>query len=107
MIRFNLNEMVNGWFVGDFMPTSYRTKTAEVGYKVYKKEYKEAKHFHEQADEVTVVISGRARFNDQIVEKGEIVVVFRKEIVEFEALEDCETIVFKSGSFMGDKFIVK
>ena len=55
----NLDEMIGGWFVGDFEPSVIRTKDFEVAVKRYKAGDKEAKHMHKVATELTVIISAR------------------------------------------------
>lgn len=101
---FKIKDMVKGWFVGNFNPTAYKTSQSEVAYKSYKSGYIEKKHYHLHADEVTLLISGSAKFNEILVKKGDIVIVSKGECIEFYAIEDCETVVFKSCSLPNDKF---
>ena len=42
----NLNDMIKGWFVGNFEPSLYKTNDCEAAVKKYKKGDKEQKHFH-------------------------------------------------------------
>ena len=107
MEKFRLEDMVKGWFVGDFEPTVITTKDCEVGVKHYTAGTKEDAHYHKQAEELTVVISGRVRMNDSIFESGDIVKVLKDEVIEFEALEDTITVVYKTKSVKNDKFLIK
>jgi mannose-6-phosphate isomerase-like protein (cupin superfamily) len=107
MEKFRLEDMVKGWFVGDFEPTVITTKDCEVGVKHYTAGTKEDAHYHKQAEELTVVISGRVRMNDSIFEMGDIVKVLKDEVIEFEALEDTITVVYKTKSVQNDKFLIK
>ena len=43
MKEAKLNDMVRGWFVGNFTPTLYKTNDCEVAYKTYNKGDKEQK----------------------------------------------------------------
>ena len=107
MEKYKLADMTKGWFVGDFEPTVIRTNDCEVGVKRYSSGTKEAAHYHKEAEELTIVISGRVRMNNDIFEEGDIIKVLRDEIIEFEALEDSITVVYKSISVVGDKYIAK
>ena len=45
--------------------------------------------------------------NDDVFEEGDIIKVPRDEIIEFEALEESITVVYKSISVVGDKYLAK
>jgi hypothetical protein len=106
MKKFNLDKMTKGWFVGDFEPTVIRTTDCEVGVKRYQLGDKESAHFHKEAIELTIVIEGRIRMNELEFSKGDIVLVEQNEVIEFQAMENSITVVYKSGSFKGDKYLV-
>jgi mannose-6-phosphate isomerase-like protein (cupin superfamily) len=106
MIKEELAKMVKGWFVGNFLPTLHNTNQFEVAVKKYKKGDNEPAHFHKIATEITVIIEGRAKFNDEIITRDQIVVVQPGEVINFCALEDCSTVVVKFPSVTGDKFII-
>ena len=106
MEKFDLDDMVKGWFVGDFEPNVICTKECEVGIKKYTAGTIENAHYHKKAVELTVVVTGKIRMNNDIFEAGDIVKVERNEIIEFEAINDSTTVVFKTGSYKGDKFLV-
>lgn len=101
-----LNHMTQGWFVGDFLPSIHKNKEMEVAVKKYCKGDQEAPHYHKIATEITVMINGRAQFNDLIIEEGEIVIVQPNEVIKFEALDDCSTVVVKFPSLTNDKYVV-
>ena len=56
-----LEDMVKGWFVGNFDPTLIKTNDVEVAVKEYKKGDYEEKHYHKIATEITVIVSGKVR----------------------------------------------
>ena len=63
------------------------------------------KHHHKQAKEITGIIKGVARINDNILKEGDLILINPNESAEFEAIEDVITIVYKSKSVTNDKFI--
>jgi len=105
MKKFNLKDMIGGWFVGDFEPTIIKTDKSEVAVKKYKKGHYEKMHHHKLADEITVLVSGKAKMKDKIILSNDIVLIEKNESTDFTALEDCITVVFKTGSFRNDKYI--
>ena len=107
MRKFNIEEMTKGWFVGDFEPTVVKTSLCEVGIKRYKSGDVESPHYHKKAIELTVVVEGRISMNEIEFSSGDIVLIDKNEIVEFKAIEDSITVVYKSGSFKGDKYLVE
>jgi quercetin dioxygenase-like cupin family protein len=103
---FKLSQMTKGWFVGDFEPSVIKTEKCEVGVKLYKKGAQEKAHFHKEAKEITVIIKGKAKINDTILSEGDIILIDTNETAQFEALEDVITVVYKSSSVSGDKYLV-
>ena len=103
----NLDEMVKGWFIGNFEPSLLKTNDVEVAVKEYKKGDKEEAHYHKIATEVTVVTKGRVRMFDQEWEEGDIIVVEPGDITSFEALEDAQNVVVKIPGANNDKYLVE
>lgn len=103
---FNLKDMVNGWFVGNFEPTLLKTDQFEVAVKNYSKGDYEQKHYHKVAKEITVIISGKVKMNGEHYDEGDIIVISPNEATDFLALTDCKTAVVKTPSVKGDKYIV-
>jgi len=101
----HVNDMINGWFVGDFYPAVLKTKNFEAGMKCYKKGEKEAKHYHKIATEITLIASGKVIMCDRIIGAGEMILMEPGVATSFEALEDTITFVIKTASVMGDKYI--
>ena len=104
MIHARLDEMFKGWFIGNFEPSLIKTGEVEVAVKVYQKGEFEQRHYHRLATEITVVSTGRVRMNNNIYEKGDIVVVQPLESTDFEALEDSITTVVKYPGVSNDKY---
>ncbi len=101
---FKLSSMTNGWFVGDFSPAALQSDAAEVAVKTYKAGALEQRHMHKIATEVTLIVTGRARMNNRVLEAGDIIRIEPGEDTDFEALTDVTTIVVKTPSLVGDKY---
>lgn len=107
MIRDDLKNMFRGWFVGNFEPSIYKTDQFEVGVLFHQKGEKWPKHFHKEAVEINVLISGKMVLNGEELTPGNIFLIEKNEIAEPEFLEDCTIICVKSPSVPGDKYEVK
>lgn len=100
-----LENMVKGWFVGNFDPTLIRTNDVEVAVKEYKKGDYEARHYHKLCTEITVVAVGKVRMNGVEYTKGDIIVIEPYQASDFEVLEDTITTVVKYPGANNDKFL--
>ncbi|USX20641.1 hypothetical protein NHH82_00290 [Oxalobacteraceae bacterium OTU3REALA1] len=105
MERYKLDDMVRGWFVGDFTPTALATRAAEVGIKHYRAGDREARHYHKIAQEITVIQSGRVQMNGVEYASGDIVVINPMESTDFVVLEDTVTVVVKVPGAVDDKYL--
>lgn len=102
-----LENMVKGWFVGNFSPTAHQTDACEVAVKAYKAGDYEGRHFHKVATEITLILSGRVRMMGREWGPGDIVVLAPGEITDFEALEDATNVVVKVPGASNDKYVVE
>ncbi|MGF1667812.1 MAG: hypothetical protein ACFCVC_16255 [Acidimicrobiia bacterium] len=100
----HLDDMVRGWFVGDFEPSVVRMSEAEVAVQRFRAGDIEAEHHHRAAVEVTVIVSGRAIMCGREVTAGDILVLPPGTATSFRALEDTVTAVVKTPSVLGDKY---
>ena len=98
--------MKNGYYIGDFEPSAFKTKNFEVAYVKHKQNDKWVKHYHKIITEINFVVSGKVRINDQVFVKGDIFVVEPHEIVDPLFLEDTELVIVKTPSDTTDKTIV-
>jgi hypothetical protein len=101
----SLNNMVKGWFVGDFSPTLIKTRDVEVAVKKYKAGNYEGCHHHEIATELTVVVEGSVRMNGVVYKENDIIVMESGESTDFMALTDCKCVVVKYPGAVDDKYI--
>lgn len=102
----NLSEMIKGWFVGDFDKSALRTKDFEVAIKKYKAGESESRHVHKVAIEITVIVSGRVIMNNNEYKENDIITIPPNESTDFHVLEDTITVVVKTPSVIGDKYIL-
>lgn len=99
--------MKRGWFIGNFEPSAYKTKNFEVGYGMHKKGDKWDKHYHKLAAEITLIVRGKVRVNDEIFSKGDIFIIDPEEVVDPLFLEDTEYVVVKTFSDINDKYVTE
>jgi mannose-6-phosphate isomerase-like protein (cupin superfamily) len=105
MKTFRLDQMVKGWFVGNFTPTLIQTNDIEVAVKEYRTGDRESRHFHKISTEITVIVIGRVRMNGVEFVKGDIVVIEPNQSTDFEALEYTITTVVKHPGANNDKYL--
>ena len=101
-----LSDMTGGWFVGAFVPVVLHTDVCEVACKRYQAGATEARHVHRIATELTLVVSGRVQMNGRILTAGQIARLEPGEAADFSALEDAVTVVVKTPSVAGDKYVL-
>lgn len=104
MNKFNLENMLKGWFVGNFKPSVFLTEDVEISVKRYKKGDMEDTHHHRKATEITVIVEGTVMMNDKIFKKNEIVVIEPYESTNFFVLENAITVVVKIPGSSNDKY---
>lgn len=105
MKHYMLDEMVRGWFVGNFSPNAYQTSDVEVAVKQYKKGDQEAAHYHKIATEITLIVSGRVKLLGCEWGAGDIIVIEPGECTAFCALLDTVTVVVKIPGANDDKYL--
>ena len=99
-----LDQMVKGWFVGDFEPSILKSPHVEVAVKHYKAGDKEERHVHRIGTEITVIVAGTVRMNGIKYTSGDIVMLDPGEATDFEALTNATNVVVKTPSARGDKY---
>ena len=107
MKTFKLDKMKMGWFIGDFEPSVVRTRGFEVGYTTHKKDEYRDPHYHREAVEITLVISGELLLNEQLFVAGDIFIIDPYEVAAPSFLTDVEVVVIKVPSVPGDKYLVE
>ncbi len=105
MFRSSLSSFKNGWFLGNFSPAVLQTNDFEVCVKAFKAGDCESSHYQIIATEITVVLSGKVRMGEILLNEDEILVVEPGEIYDFEALTDCKVLGIKFPSLPKDKVL--
>ena len=101
-----LENMLKGWFIGNFEPTLLRTNGVEVAVKEYKKGDYEELHYHKIATEITVITQGRVKMNGVEYITGDLIVMDPGESTDFECLEDeTQNVVVKIPGVNNDKYL--
>lgn len=107
MEKFQLENMVKGWFIGSFKPSVITTDACEVGVKRYQKGEYEKSHIHKQATEITVIIEGTVKMCGREWHAGDILKIYPGEATDFLAVTDAVTVVVKYPGVTNDKFFVE
>lgn len=98
-----LDQMVKGWFIGNFEPSILKSKHFEVAVKHYKSGDKEECHVHKVGTEITLIVQGRVKMNNIEYATGDIILLNPGEDSDFEALTDTINVVVKTPSVQDDK----
>lgn len=106
MRLYELSNCKGGWVVGDFDPAVIHSKEVEVAIKRYKQNDYDNSHYHKEADEITIIVSGTVKMNDQIYHEDQVIWIEKNEVTDFLALTDAVTCVIKLPSVIGDKYLV-
>ena len=109
MRRGKIATFKRGWFIGNFEPSVLKTEAFEVGLLSHHKGEYWAPHYHKEATEYNVLISGKMaiHFDDGYVEQinaGDVFIFEKGEVSRPEFLEDCKVLVVKVPSIIGDKY---
>ena len=104
MRKAKLEDMVRGWFVGNFEPTLCNTEAVEVGVKSYVAGEYEPTHHHRVATEITVIISGEVEMNGARHGAGDIIVIEPYEATDFRALTEVTNVIVKLPGATNDKY---
>lgn len=100
-----LKDYKNGWFLGNFDPSTIMTSQFEVGTCIHKKGDKWPVHYHKIMTEITLIIKGKMIIQDIILQTGDVFVIEPYEIADPLFLEDTQVVVIKTPSVPGDKYI--
>ena len=101
-----LEDMIGGWFVGNFSPTVFNTSDVEVSYKKHPKGEIWDVHYHEKVTEVNLLVRGQMILQGKKLVSGDIFTLHPYEIADPEFLEDCEIVCVKFPGITNDKISV-
>lgn len=103
---YKLEDMIKGWFIGNFSPSVLQTEQFEVGVLKRKKGLERPMHYHKEAVEISCLLLGKANINGQEINPGDIFVLYPFEKVDALYYEDSTLLVVKTPSVLGDKYEV-
>lgn len=103
---FELEDMIGGWFIGNFEPSLFKTNDVEVGVKKYKQGMYEKTHFHKIATEFTLILEGKVKMSGVEYHSGQILIIKPGESTDFEAITDVITVVVKLPGANNDKYLI-
>jgi hypothetical protein len=106
MQKYKLDDFTRGWFVGNFTPSLCQNEHCEVAVMRFKKGEFVAPHTHKIATEYNVLIIGKMKIKNTIINPYEVFVLNPEEIADPEYLEDCTLVVVKTPSVPSDKYEV-
>lgn len=106
MTKYQANNFKRGWFIGNFEPSLLKNTQFEVAFKEYQAGDTEAAHTHQLATEYTIIASGVFQINDTICRAGDIIKIDVQEAAHFLCLETGATVVIKTPSVPGDKYLI-
>tara|TARA_R110000803_G_scaffold106599_2_gene174704 strand:+ start:1797 stop:2117 length:321 start_codon:yes stop_codon:yes gene_type:complete len=101
-----IEDMIGGWFIGDFNPSVLKTKDFEVCYKTHHAREVWDNHYHKVATEINYLIRGEMTLSGTKLTQGDIFTIYPNEVAIPEFLTDCELIVVKTPSIIEDKYII-
>lgn len=104
---YSTENLIGGWFCGDFEPTAYRTNNFEVSYKTHAAGEVWDKHYHAISTEINYLIRGEMRINDQHLVGPVIFVIEPMEVADPTFFTDVELVVVKVPAAPNDKFVVE
>ena len=105
MKKFNLKDMIGGWFIGNFVPTLFKTNEVEVAVKHYKAGDYDSTHYHKIGTEYTIIVKGQVEMSGDIYNENDIIVIEPLESTDFRALTDSTTVVVKIPGANNDKYL--
>lgn len=103
---YKLDEMKDGWFAGDFLPSAFRTKDFEVCYKKHIKDEFWDQHYHEKIHEINLLVKGKMLINGIELNAGDIFIIQPFYVSKPTFLEDCELVIIKTPSITNDKVVI-
>jgi anti-sigma factor ChrR (cupin superfamily) len=105
MESYKLEDMVRGWFIGNFTPSLHQTNDVEVAIQKYKAGDYENAHFHKIATEYTAIVMGEVEMNGKKYEAGDIIIMRPNQTTDLKAISDAICVVVKIPGANNDKYL--
>lgn len=101
-----LEDYKDGWFLGNFEPSTFKTDKFEVCYKHHKKGEPWETHYHKIGTEINLLVEGKMSIQGKYLKSGDIFIIYPWEVADPVFLEDCTVLIVKTPSIPGDKFAI-
>ncbi len=98
-----ITEFVEGWLLGNFEPSLFRTETIEIAIKRFNAGEEHYCHFQGRATELTVVIEGKIELGGVTLERDEYLRLEPREHGTLKVWENSTVLSVKFPSIPGDK----
>ena len=106
MKTYNIKDMKNGWFIGNFEPSIFKNPFFEVAHHHHTPGQGGPKHYHKIAQELNYVLAGKVVVNGKTLVSGDFFLYEPEEISDIQFLEATDLIVIKWPSVPSDKYLV-
>jgi hypothetical protein len=100
----NIKYFKNGWFIGNFDPTLFKSKDFEIAHHFYLKDFKGDRHIHKIATEYNYILSGKLIASGKELSSGDIFIYSPSDVSDVIFLEDTHLIIVKTPSIPNDKY---
>ena len=104
MKRISLKQFKRGWIVGNFKPSLLKSDDIEIAIQSYHAGDEEQQHYHKLGTEISILVTGSASFNGEILNEEDGMIIYPKESNIFKAITDCKVLVVKYPSSISDKY---
>jgi hypothetical protein len=101
-----MENMKDGWFIGNFEPSAFKTEQFEVCYREHKAGEYWNTHFHKIGTEINFLVSGKMIIGKTELNKGDIFILHPLEVADPIFIEDCIVLIIKTPSIPGDKYVI-
>ncbi len=106
MIVKRIEDFTGGWFIGDFLPSIFKTNQFEVAVKLHTKDSEWDKHYHAQATEINCLVNGEMEISGRRLRSGDVFLIEAGEVSDPKFITDCQVVVVKIPCVKNDKFVV-
>lgn len=104
--QVNIDDFIRGWLIGDFEPCVKRTTDLEVAVLHHKRGEKWGFHYHSEAREINILLSGKMIINNIPIKQNSIF-IFEQNMISCPIfMEDCIVLCIKIPSIPTDKYII-
>jgi len=103
---YSTEDLVGGWFIGQFEGAVFKTPDCEVSYKKHYAGEAWPAHYHKKADEINYLIEGSMTVGDQLLTGPVIFVIPKGEVSAPVFHTDVSIIVVKVPGALDDKYCI-